>query len=212
MASLLAISLISYLLGSFPTSLLAGRLAGGIDIRRHGSGNAGAANVARVLGWKFGLVVLLVDVAKGFLAVWLVSRLRLGPIPGSEEAVQLLAGLIAIVGHIWPVFSGFRGGKGVGTAAGVLLAVHPLALLICVFVFVLIVAVTRIVSLASMAAAALLPLVVLLLRGFGASDLLLGFTVLVAALILSAHRSNIVRLLSGTEPKLGRAHRSPNTD
>ena len=205
MLSLALIGLVAYLVGSFSTSLVVGRLHG-IDIRRRGSGNAGATNVARVLGWKPALIVLLVDVAKGFLAVWLISRLRLGAVPWSDDEIRALAGLCAMAGHVWPVFSGFRGGKGVGTALGAVLAIDPLAALICLALFGAVLAVFRIVSLASITASMLLPVVLALERsasGQPVLDAVWGFGVGVAAMILLSHRRNIARLVSGEEPRLG---------
>ena len=135
MISVLIIVIISYLIGSIPTSLITGKVLRGIDIREHGSGNAGATNVFRVLGWKPGVFVLLLDGFKGFAATYWVSQLSFGPNAVAPEILQIIAGCTTIIGHIWTVFARFRGGKGVGTAAGMLIALYPLAFLICIAVF-----------------------------------------------------------------------------
>jgi glycerol-3-phosphate acyltransferase PlsY len=203
MAELIAILLIGYLLGSLPTSVWVGKLYGGIDIRRHGSGNAGATNVIRLLGWKPGLFVFAVDFIKGYLAILLVAISGLEPFSWGGESACLIAGCAAVAGHIWSLFAGFRGGKGVATAAGVLLAAHPLAMLLCAAVFAIIACITRLVSVASMAATASFPLALLLLRWFREqtfSPPMMGFALVVAALVIFAHRSNIANLIAGTEP------------
>jgi glycerol-3-phosphate acyltransferase PlsY len=207
MIEIFLVILASYLIGAFPTAIIAGKLLKGIDIREHGSGNAGATNVFRVLGWKAGLIVLLIDIFKGFAPVWWLSRLMPAD-PGNTELIalfQILAGLAAICGHIWTVFAGFKGGKGVGTAAGVFLAMQPLPVLICLGVFVFVVSLTRYVSLGSMTAAGVLPFL-LLIKMFvfkipvALSVMILAF--ILAALIVIMHRENIKRLADGTENKL----------
>jgi acyl phosphate:glycerol-3-phosphate acyltransferase len=118
--------ILAYLMGSIPSAVWAGKLFHGIDIREHGSGNAGATNVIRVLGWKTGIPVMIVDVAKGWLAAYLPIVFSLADIGSAQLTnLQILTGVAAIVGHIYPVFAGFRGGKGVGSTFGVLLALHP---------------------------------------------------------------------------------------
>ena len=207
MISLATIVLISYLLGSVSSSILVARMRGGIDIRRHGSGNPGSTNVVRVLGWAPGLLVLAGDLGKGFLAAWLVSRLRVDAVAWNSESVGLLAGFSVILGHIWPVYTRFRGGKGVATAAGVLLAVHPSAFLACAAVFATLVLVFRLVSVASMGAVVFLPLALIVQRyatPWPVSKVLLVFSVLVAAVVLLAHRSNLARLIAGTEKTIGK--------
>src|SRR5512136_579216 len=126
----------SYLLGSIPTSIWIGKAFHGIDVREHGSGNAGATNTIRVLGWKTGLPVLLIDVAKGWVAAMLPRFLHLAPAESALLTVlQILTCLTAIIGHIFPFFAGFKGGKGVATVFGVLLAIHPALTLVCIGVF-----------------------------------------------------------------------------
>jgi len=197
---------LSYVLGSFPTSIVVGRLLRGIDIREHGSGNAGATNVYRVMGLGSALLVGLVDVGKGLVAVLVLSRI------GTETAlgttvIQILAGLAAIAGHIWPVFAGFRGGRGVLTAAGVLIGLVPVAVFAAVVVWGGVTFSTGYVSLGSISAALTLSVVLLLGRfglGGNPSDELLLFGCLVSVLIILRHRPNIRRLLRGEENRFGR--------
>lgn len=199
--------ILAYLIGSIPTSIIVGRVLKGIDIRKYGSGNAGGTNVFRVLGWKPGLFVMLVDVFKGFVATFWVARLAFDATTAAPELVQILMGLSAIIGHIWTIFAGFRGGKGVGTAAGMLLALYPLALLICLAVFAAVLFTSRIVSLSSMIASVTLPVVLTLFKYLMHIDVapaLYYFSFLAAALIVFTHRSNIKRLLQGTENRFGK--------
>ncbi len=204
---ILLLVLAGYLTGSFPTAIIAGKMLKKIDIRDHGSGNAGATNVFRVLGYKAGLIVLLIDIFKGFLPVYYYVGWLTGYAVDSDPFVylQILAGIAAIAGHIWTVFAGFRGGKGVGTAAGVFLGLQPLPVVISLMVFVGVVWRTRYVSLGSMIAAILLP-IILLTRKFllgveiPIPSIVLG--VILAVLIVYTHRSNIHRLVEGTENKL----------
>jgi len=195
--TVLLVCLGAYLLGSFPTSIVLTRLFRGIDVRRHGSGNAGATNVLRVAGWKLALPVAVVDVAKGFVPALLAQR-AFGP----ESLVPLLAGAAAVAGHVFPVWAGFRGGKGVGTSAGAFLALHPAAVGLAVFPFALAVALTRMVSLGSIAASLAFPLLVLVVEGpawaqahRAAFLLLIPWSV---ALVLF-HFQNILRMLEGRE-------------
>ena len=166
MLSLAVIIILSYVAGSIPTSIIMSKLSRGIDIRDYGSGNAGATNVIRVLGWKIGIVVIIVDVGKGVLATLLISKLRIDPVPISHNLVQILAGLSAVLGHIWTIFAGFKGGKGVGTAAGMLFSLYPIAGIICLIVFAVVLLTGRYVSVASMSAAVSLPIVIFILNKF----------------------------------------------
>lgn len=207
MYRLLLTIVLSYLAGSIPTSIIVSKLFRGIDIRDYGSGNAGATNVLRVLGWKLALLVMVVDVGKGFVAARFIAPVAFPAFPSHPALVQILAGASAVLGHIYTLFAGFRGGKGVGTGAGVMLALYPLPTLICVAVFLAVALSTRYVSLASLTAVTLLPLLLILLKFLFQQPLdfyLLLFAVLVAALIVFAHRSNIRRLLAGTENRFGR--------
>lgn len=197
-------AVIAYLFGSIPTAVIAGKLLKNIDIREHGSGNAGATNVLRVLGWKAGLVVLLIDMFKGFVPVFWITT----AIAGNSEYLiyfQILAAIMAIIGHIWTIFAGFKGGKGVGTAAGVFLGLAPLALSLSLIVFIIIVSITRYVSLGSLAGSLTLA-ITLTIQKFVLKqyipDVLLYVGIVIVALIWIAHRENIKRLLTGTENKV----------
>ncbi len=202
MYSLLVIVLLSYLIGSFPTSVVWGRLTRRIDIREYGSRNPGGTNAARVLGWQAGLIVMCVDIAKGALAAALVAQIRIDPIGLDYELVQIIAGSAAVVGHIWTVLAKFRGGKGVATAGGMLIAIYPWAALVCFFIFVTIVMTTRYVSIGSVSAASALPFVLIIMERMSdknISNSLVFITILLSALILFTHRGNIRRLMDGTE-------------
>ncbi len=193
---------LAYLLGSIPTSVWVGKAFHGIDVREHGSGNAGATNTIRVLGWKTGIPVLVVDVAKGWVAAMLPHFFHLAP---DESALmtdfQILTGLTAIAGHIFPVFAGFRGGKGVATVFGALLAIHPGVTLACMGIFLIVLILTGIVSVSSMSAGIAFP--VFLFAVFGTPSLFLKiFSIVVAIALLVTHRNNIKRLLKGEEKKL----------
>lgn len=204
MLSLIAIIILSYLAGSIPTSIILSKWLRGIDIRDYGSGNAGGTNTIRILGWKIGTAVIVVDVGKGVLATLLISRLRLDAVPLNPEIIQIIAGACAIIGHIWTVFARFKGGKGVGTGAGMLFSLYPVAGLICLVIFAGVLFTVKIVSVSSMATAVSLPVVILILRGllnYPVSDILLYFSIFAAALIIYTHRSNIKRLLKGEEKR-----------
>ncbi|MCX6334615.1 MAG: glycerol-3-phosphate 1-O-acyltransferase PlsY, partial [Bacteroidia bacterium] len=186
---------------SIPTSVWAGKIFHGIDVREHGSGNAGAANSIRVLGWKTGVPVLLIDMTKGWLATMLPMFFGLAePHTALITNLQIGTGLTAIIGHIFPVFAGFKGGKGVATASGVLLAIHPLLTLTCFGVFLLVFLTTRIVSLSSLSAGIAFP--VLLFTLFDSPSLIFKlFSILVAVALVITHKNNIKRLLKGEEKK-----------
>lgn len=203
----------AYLLGSLPTGYLVGR-AKGLDIRTQGSGNIGATNVFRVLGTTAGVGVLLVDALKGALSVlWIpdvVSHLAGG---ASPEVGRLVAALGAVLGHNYTCWLRFKGGKGIATSAGVLAALVPTAFLVTFATFAVVLAVTRYVSLASILAAATLPIAtgVTLARepGRGQMPALVGLTTLLAVLAIWKHRPNIRRLLAGTEPRIGKRPGNP---
>ena len=188
----------SYLIGSFPTSWLAGRLLRGIDLREHGSRNLGATNVYRVLGWKYAIPVGAIDILKGAIPVWLFGG-RASDIP----VFPLLCGLAAVVGHVFSLFVGFKGGKGVATAAGVMLGLTPAALGVAVVVWAALVYLTGYVSVGSIAAAAIFPLAVYLLEPPD-QPAMLWLDIAVAAAIVWFHRGNIQRLFKGTENRFGR--------
>jgi len=199
---------ISYFIGSIPTSIIAGKLVRGIDIREHGSGNAGATNTFRVLGWKAGLVVGVFDMIKGFSATVFVSRISLYPAPFDHSIVQIISGMSAVFGHIWTIFARFRGGKGVLTAAGMLLGITPAATLICMGIWGMVFSISRYVSLGSICAALSLPVVIFIEKYLFDQTIhnsLLIFTIIVSLLIVFTHRSNIKRLLNGTENRFKRS-------
>jgi len=196
-----AVCLVAYLLGSIPFGFIASLIAG-VDVRKHGSGNIGATNTLRVLGKKYGYAVFVADVLKGFLAVRIA--LWLAHFDASTGYfIGILAAFFVVVGHSFPVWLHFRGGKGVAAAAGACLGLVPLATLFAVLIWVGTFFIFRYVSLASIVAAVALAVGALFL-GYAADPILLTFTCLIAALIILRHRSNIVRLLQGREPRFER--------
>jgi acyl phosphate:glycerol-3-phosphate acyltransferase len=196
-----AACLVAYLLGSIPFGFIASLIAG-VDVRKHGSGNIGATNTLRVLGKKYGYAVFVADVLKGFLAVRIA--LWLAHFDASTGYfIGILAAFFVVVGHSFPVWLHFRGGKGVAAAAGACLGLVPLATLFAVLIWVGTFFIFRYVSLASIVAAVALAVGALFL-GYAADPILLTFTCLIAALIILRHRSNIVRLLQGREPRFER--------
>ena len=154
----------SYITGSTPTSIIAGKVIKGIDIREHGSGNAGSTNVFRVLGWKPALIVVIIDVFKGWLpaAVYATSFFQGQPIQDTG-VVQILCGFAAVLGHTYTIFAGFKGGKGVGTLGGMLLALFPIAVPLCLVVFAIVLVLTGYVSVSSMIASIALPVFLFIL-------------------------------------------------
>lgn len=212
MLSLLVILVLSYLAGSIPGSIWVGKMLYGEDIRLHGSGNAGATNVFRVLGWKAGALATLVDVGKGLLAAGLIASIRLDALPSGievwqiETVVRLMAGIAAIVGHMYPVWANFKGGKGVNTSAGVLFALTPISMWITLGVFIIVLIASRYVSLASLSAVVAFPSIIAIRRyifGIDALDpSLLILSIIMALGVILAHRSNIQRLLNGTERRI----------
>ena len=193
---------LAYLLGSIPSAIWIGKRFHNIDIREHGSGNAGTTNTIRVLGWATGIPVMLIDIAKGWLAAMLPIFFHLA-VPGSALLInlQLLTGIIAIIGHIFPVFAGFRGGKGVASVFGVFLAVQPFLTLSVMGVFLVIFLITGIVSVSSMSAGISFPLFLFLFFDTP-SKLFKIFAILVGLTLLVTHRTNIGRLWRGEETKL----------
>jgi acyl phosphate:glycerol-3-phosphate acyltransferase len=187
----------AYLLGGFPTSYVAGRVLRGIDLREHGSGNLGATNAFRVLGWRAATPIFIVDILKGFLPTFIFPAIN-----GSSAWTWALAyGAAAILGHVFSVYVGFRGGKGVATGAGVFLALAPVAVAFGLAVWLTLVFATGYVSLASIAAAALLPPLAALT---GAPREVVGLALVLAVFIILAHRANIGRLLRGEEHRFRR--------
>lgn len=211
--SILIIAVLSYLLGSIPTSVWVGKIYKGIDIREHGSGNPGATNTFRMLGWKAGVVVALIDLTKGFVAAYFISQLGyiFGSVPiqiahwNTDTFMKVTAGLFAVVGHMFPLYANFKGGKGVITAAGMLYAIEPVSISISLGVFLIILFSTRYVSLASILASFVYPGVMLLLRyefGRYVDGSQIIFASVVAAAIIVKHLPNIRRLLHGNENRI----------
>ncbi|MCG6954580.1 MAG: glycerol-3-phosphate 1-O-acyltransferase PlsY [Gemmatimonadetes bacterium] len=197
---------LSYVFGATPTSYWVGKAVHGIDLRQHGSGNLGATNAFRILGWKSALPVILVDVSKGFVPVWLFPGLC-----GASFGWTLAFGAAAIVGHMFSFWVGFKGGKGVGTSAGVFLALAPWAVLGGFLVWLALMIATRYVSVASMGAAVTLPVFVAFTAHAGGATLT-GFTVALAIVVVWAHRSNIRRLIRGEENRFGRTREAGKKD
>jgi glycerol-3-phosphate acyltransferase PlsY len=197
---IVAVSLLSYLIGSIPFSFIMGKLFKRIDLREHGSGNLGAANTFRVLGFKAAFPVLLLDIGKGFVAVRFFA-----PFGGPGIEFALLAALLVVLGHNYSVFVRFSGGKGVGAAAGAFLALAPQALGMCVLLWIVTLLATRIVSIASMVSAAFLPVSILLANRFLAAHVHYSVTLIavaVAVALFVRHGSNIRRLRAGTEKRI----------
>jgi acyl phosphate:glycerol-3-phosphate acyltransferase len=191
----------AYLIGAIPTSYVAGKVTKGLDLRQHGSGNLGATNAFRVLGWRVAVPVFVVDILKGWFPAAVFPLLN-----GQAGMGWALGyGAAAIVGHVFSIYVGFKGGKGVATGAGVFLALAPLAVLVGLAVWISLVVLTRIVSVASILAAAVLPLAVLSTRG---GDMVFLLSVVLALFVIYMHRANIGRLLRGEEHRF-RAWRRP---
>lgn len=195
-------AVLAYILGSFPAAVWIGKWFHNIDVREHGSGNAGTTNTIRVLGWATGIPVLVIDIAKGWLAAMLPVFFHLAE-RGSADLtdLQLASGIIAIIGHIFPVLAGFRGGKGVATVFGVFLALQPLLTICCMGVFLAVLLITGIVSVSSMSAGITFP--VFLFLFFDTPSILFKiFAVLVGIALVVTHRENIRRIWRGEETRL----------
>lgn len=209
MITFILVLLLSYLIGSIPTSIIAGKLTAGIDIREHGSNNAGATNVYRVLGLGPAIIVAIMDILKGAVAALLIIRIQIGdPAPVSMVMLQLMAGGAAIVGHIWPIFAKFKGGKGVATTIGVLIGIIPVALAAALTVWLILLFSSRIMSVASLGAAVMLPIATWIWESNpdgAVSQELMVFALVLCVLIFFTHRANIGRLLRGEELSLGRS-------
>lgn len=214
MLNLIFVVLLAYLAGSIPTSIIISKLVRGIDIREHGSGNAGGSNVFRVLGWKYGILVILLDALKGALAVIIVARLYLDSFPFRNitpfddfTLVQIICGVSAVIGHIWTVFAGFRGGKGIATGLGVLIMIVTIDMALALGIFFLVVSFFRYISLGSIAAAVAVPLILVIRENVFGIDIqgyhtVLPFTIALAVLVLYTHRKNIDRIFKGSESKI----------
>lgn len=205
------IVLLSYLIGSFPTSIVLSKVLYKKDIRNYGSENAGGTNTIRVFGLPTGIAVILVDVLKGIIPVLCIANLP--NLKGmetpllSQDLTALIAGSAAVIGHIWTVFASFRGGKGVATAAGMILVLYPFGFLLTLFAFVIAVAISGIVSVGSLTVAVFFPTIIWILSLTGVLQTappLLYFSILIGLLLIFTHRKNIVRLLHGEEKRLFR--------
>lgn len=199
---LLAAVLLAYLIGSIPTSLWVGKFLYNIDLREHGSYNAGATNTVRVLGVKVGLPVLIFDILKGYAATQL-STFFSGYVEGDYFMVQLklLLGFIAVTGHLFPIFAGFKGGKGIATLLGIFIGLYPIPAFVSIGIFLVIFIATRIVSVSSLAAITAYPLITYFL--FQIHNLFFtAFTVIFVCIAWYTHRQNIKRVLKGKEKKI----------
>ncbi|HAL56618.1 MAG TPA: acyl-phosphate glycerol 3-phosphate acyltransferase [Bacteroidetes bacterium] len=215
MFNLAIVILLSYIAGSIPTSIIFSKWLHGFDIRTKGSGNAGGTNVFRVLGWKSGLLVSIVDIGKGVLATTIIARLFWDPtLPFYNRTpfddftiIQMICGGAAIVGHIWTVFAGFKGGKGIATGAGMLIGITPTEFAISVGVFFIVFIAWKYVSLGSISGAVAFPLSLFVRHNIFGDEIhsyktLIAFSLSVAILLVYSHRQNIKRLLEGTENRI----------
>jgi len=196
---------LAYLFGSIPSAVWIGQAFYGVDVREYGSGNAGATNTFRVLGKKAGVPVMFIDIMKGWTATNLAYFIGLS-VTGPEHSVQyvnyqLALGVVAVMGHLFPVFAGFRGGKGIATLLGMILAVHPQAALLCVLVFIVVLLITNYVSLSSIMAGFTFPLSVVLIFQVSVKAIVI-YGMCICILILVTHQKNIERLLKGKESKV----------
>ncbi len=225
MINLFIVILLSYIVGSIPTSIMLSKWKHGFDIRTKGSGNAGGTNVFRVLGWKSGLLVTLIDIGKGVIATVIVARLFWDPtLPFYNRTpfddftvIQIICGAAAVIGHIWTVFAGFRGGKGLATSSGMLIGLAPTEFAICIGVFFLVFLAWQYISLSSVAAAITFPLSMFVRQNIFGDEIrsyntLIYFAIAVAVLLLYSHRANIKRLLEGTEKKITSFSRDRQSD
>ena len=212
MLSIAIIVALSYMIGSIPSSVWIGKALYNKDLREHGSGNAGATNAFRVLGWKAGVLATIVDLGKGLLAAGVIASIRVDVIPAglgfweADSVIRLIAGVTAVAGHMYPVWAGFKGGKGVNTTAGVLLALTPMVMVLTLGVFALVLFTSRYVSVASLSATLAYPTAIAIEKYVLKADYvdasLFVFSLFLATSIFIAHRSNIKRLLAGTENRI----------
>lgn len=214
MIALGAVLLLSYLVGSIPSSIWVGKIVKGVDIRNHGSGNAGATNTFRLLGWQPGVAVLGIDFFKGFVSSHWISQfaylIGFGPVSlfdfwSLDPFLSITCGIAAVIGHMFPIYANFDGGKGMATAAGMLCGIEPVSVGITVAVFIVVLLVSRFVSLASLIAAFVYPLILVVLRygyNWNIDGSILIFAAIVGLAIIVKHRGNIMRLMDGTENKI----------
>ncbi len=221
MVNMAIVVLLSYIVGSIPTSIILSKWMHGFDIRTKGSGNAGGTNVFRVLGWKSGLFVTIFDVGKAVLATTVIARLFWDPtLPFYNKTpfddftiIQMICGGAAIVGHIWTMFAGFKGGKGIATGAGMLIGIAPTEFAISAGIFLIVFMAWKYVSLSSISGAVAFPLSIFVRHNIFGDEIhsyrtLIAFSFSVAILLVYSHRQNIKRLLEGTENKISSFSRS----
>lgn len=192
--------LIAYLLGSIPSAIWIGKTAHGVDVREHGSKNAGATNTFRILGKKAGIIVLFMDVLKGVIAVFL-PKLVLNWNYEELVQLQLVCGFFVFLGHVFPVFAEFRGGKGVATSLGIIVGIHPSAAGVCVLIFLIVFIASKYVSLGAIVAAFFFPFLVSFIFKEQSIYLIL-FSIVIGATVIITHKKNIIRLIHGTENKM----------
>ena len=215
MINMVIVVLLSYIVGSIPTSIILSKWRHGFDIRTKGSGNAGGTNVFRVLGWKSGIFVIVIDVLKGVVATTLIARLFWDPtLPFYNRTpfddftiIQMICGGAAIIGHVWTVFAGFNGGKGIATGAGLLIGIAPTEFVVSVVVFFVFFLAFRYVSLGSIMGAAAFPLSLIIRYNILSDEIhsyktLVFFSTGIALFLIYSHRTNIKRLIEGTERKI----------
>ena len=202
--TVIVLTIVAYLLGSIPSAVWIGKYYYGVDIREHGSHNAGTTNMLRVLGRRAALPVFAIDFLKGFVAVTLSNLIAYDPEIQTNFIfnVKILLVVAAVLGHIFPLFAGFRGGKGVATLAGAVTGVYPPAILLCLAVWVITLMITHYVSLSSMLAGVMFPIFILISPRTNQSISLVIFSICVAVLLIVTHRKNIKRLREGTESKI----------
>ena len=215
MINMIIVVLLSYIIGSIPTSIILTKWKHGFDIRSKGSGNAGGTNVFRVLGWKSGVFVIVIDTLKGIVATTVIARLFWDPaLPFYNHTpfddftiIQMICGGAAIIGHVWTVFAGFKGGKGIATGAGMLVGIAPTEFAVSIIVFFIFFLAFRYVSLGSIMAAASFPLSLIIRYNILSDEIhsyktLVFFSTGIALFLIYSHRTNIKRLVEGTERKI----------
>ena len=195
---------IAYLLGSIPSAVWIGKTWYGIDVREHGSNNSGATNTFRVLGKNAGITVLIIDIVKGFLAVYLPVLIYFGSETRMEEElihIQIIAAITAVLGHVFPIFAGFKGGKGVATSLGIIIGIHPPTAFVCLTLFLIVFLTTKFVSFGAICSSIAFPIVLVFI--FKTTDLyLILFSIFLSFAVIFAHRKNITRLIKGKENKM----------
>jgi glycerol-3-phosphate acyltransferase PlsY len=208
MINYLLFGTIAYLLGSIPTAVWIGKAWHGVDVREHGSKNAGATNTFRVLGKKPGITVLIIDIIKGFLAVsmpifFYVAGYFSTSIISNDEIIymQIIGAFAAVIGHVFPLFANFKGGKGVATSLGVIIGIHPPAALLCVLLFLIIFIIFHYVSLGAICASVAFPLTIIFIFEVNNIGLII-FSITLGSVVILAHRKNIGRLIKGEESKM----------